>query len=92
VAFQGIKPLRELNWEPFTHSGLQRFCPPDPTFRPLWLVAEVSWIKVSVEIYCSAPTKAIAKLILLDSAKIQEEEAEKLIKANIPNMKLRATL
>jgi Cft2 family RNA processing exonuclease len=53
------------------------------------LVAEVSSIKVSVEIYCSAPTKAIAKLILLDSAKIQEEEAEKLIKANIPNMKLR---
>jgi len=29
------------------------------------------------KIYCSGPTKEISKLILLDSAKIQEEEAEK---------------
>jgi metallo-beta-lactamase family protein len=29
------------------------------------------------KIYCSGPTKEIAKLILLDSGKIQEEEAER---------------
>jgi metallo-beta-lactamase family protein len=30
----------------------------------------------SGKIYCSNPTMAIAKLILMDSAKIQEEEAK----------------
>jgi metallo-beta-lactamase family protein len=81
--FQGIKPLRELNWEPLpilastidfvllTHGHLDH----------------CGWLPRLVDqgfrgkIYCSAPTKAIAKLILLDSAKIQEEEAEKANKA-----------
>jgi metallo-beta-lactamase family protein len=78
-AFPGIKPLRELNWEPFpfwastidfvllTHGHLDH----------LWLVAEVSRSRFQWKIYCSAPTKAIAKLILLDS---QEEEQKKLNK------------
>lgn len=77
--FQGIKPLRELNWEPLpvlastidfvllTHGHLDH-CG--------WLPRLVDQ-GFSGKIYCSAPTKAIAKLILLDSAKIQEEEAEK---------------
>jgi metallo-beta-lactamase family protein len=77
--FQGIKPLRELNWEPLpvlastidfvllTHGHLDH-CG--------WLPRLVNQ-GFSGKIYCSAPTKAIAKLILLDSAKIQEEEAEK---------------
>jgi metallo-beta-lactamase family protein len=34
------------------------------------------------KIYCSGPTKEIAKLILLDSGKIQEEEAERANKEN----------
>ncbi len=81
--FQGIKPLRERNWEPLpilastidfvllTHGHLDH----------------CGWLPRLVDqgfrgkIYCSAPTKAIAKLILLDSAKIQEEEAEKSNKA-----------
>ncbi|SDX31832.1 MBL fold metallo-hydrolase RNA specificity domain-containing protein [Flavobacterium degerlachei] len=77
--FQGIKPLRELNWEPLpilastidfvllTHGHLDH-CG--------WLPRLVNQ-GFKGKIYCTVPTKAIAKLILLDSAKIQEEEAEK---------------
>jgi len=76
--FQGIKPLRELNWQPLpvlpssidcvllTHGHLDH-CGWLPR-----LVAE----GFSGKIYCTGPTKQIAKLILLDSAKIQEEEAK----------------
>lgn len=77
--FQGIKPLRELNWEPLpilpstidfvllTHGHLDH-CG--------WLPRLVSQ-GFKGKIFCSIPTKDIAKLILLDSAKIQEEEARK---------------
>lgn len=75
--FQGIKPLRELNWEPLpvlastidfvllTHGHLDH-CG--------WLPRLVSQ-GFKGKIYCTSPTMAVAKLILLDSAKIQEEEA-----------------
>ncbi len=77
--FQGIKPLRELNWEPLpvlpstidfvllTHGHLDH-CG--------WLPRLVNQ-GFSGKIFCTSPTAAISKLILLDSAKIQEEEAEK---------------
>jgi metallo-beta-lactamase family protein len=77
--FQGIKPLRELNWEPLpilpntidfvllTHGHLDH-CG--------WLPRLVNQ-GFEGKIYCTSPTSAIAKLILLDSAKIQEEEAER---------------
>ena len=77
--FQGIKPLRELNWEPLpilpntidfvllTHGHLDH-CG--------WLPRLVSQ-GFKGKIYCTSPTKDITKLILLDSAKIQEEEAER---------------
>lgn len=82
--FQGIKPLRELNWEPLpikpetidfvllTHGHLDH-CG--------WLPRLVSQ-GFSGKIYCTNPTKDIAKLILLDSAKIQEEEANKANKGH----------
>ena len=77
--FQGIKPLRELNWEPLpilpstidyvllTHGHLDH-CG--------WLPRLVDQ-GFTGKIYCTSPTKDVAKLILLDSAKIQEEEAKK---------------
>ena len=77
--FQGLKPLRELNWDPLpilpssidfvllTHGHLDH-CG--------WLPRLVNQ-GFKGKIYCTSPTKDIAKLILLDSAKIQEEEANK---------------
>ena len=75
--FQGIKSLRELNWESLpvlpstidfvllTHGHLDH-CG--------WLPRLVSQ-GFKGKIYCTSPTKDITKLILLDSAKIQEEDA-----------------
>lgn len=77
--FQGIKPLRELNWEPLpilpstidfvllTHGHLDH-CG--------WLPRLVNQ-GFDGKIYCTSPTASITKLILLDSAKIQEEEANR---------------
>jgi metallo-beta-lactamase family protein len=77
--FQGIKPLRELNWQPLpvlastidfvllTHGHLDH-CG--------WLPRLVDQ-GFKGKIYCSGPTKEVAELILLDSGKIQEEEAER---------------
>ncbi len=76
--FQGLKELRLRNREPFkfdpaaidclllTHGHLDH-CGLLPK-----LVAQ----GFKGPIYCSAPTKDVARLILADSAKIQEEEAE----------------
>lgn len=77
--FQGLKALRELNWDPLpvlpssidyvllTHGHLDH-CG--------WLPRLVAQ-GFTGKIYCTSPTKAVAKLVLLDSAKIQEEEANK---------------
>ncbi|MBC5836472.1 MBL fold metallo-hydrolase [Flavobacterium muglaense] len=77
--FQGIKPLRELNWGDLpvlastidyvllTHGHLDH-CG--------WLPRLVSQ-GFKGKIYCTNATKDVSKLILLDSAKIQEEEARK---------------
>jgi metallo-beta-lactamase family protein len=77
--FQGIKPLREMNWDPLpvlpstidfvllTHGHLDH-CG--------WLPRLVNQ-GFKGKIYCTSPTKDITELILLDSAKIQEEEADK---------------
>ena len=82
--FQGIKSLRELNWEPLpilpstidfvllTHGHLDH-CG--------WLPRLVNQ-GFEGKIFCTNPTKEIAKLILLDSAKIQEEEAHQANEGN----------
>jgi metallo-beta-lactamase family protein len=76
--FQGLKSLRELNWEPLpilpstidcvllTHGHLDH-CG--------WLPRLVNQ-GFDGKIYCTSPTKDVSKLILLDSAKIQEEDAK----------------
>lgn len=82
--FQGIKLLRELNWEPLpilpssidvvllTHGHLDH-CG--------WLPRLVNQ-GFKGKIYCTRPTISVAKLIIIDSAKIQEEEAEKANEKN----------
>lgn len=88
--FQGIKPLRELNWEPLpvlpstidfvllTHGHLDH-CG--------WLPRLVNQ-GFKGKIYCTSPTKEVTKLILLDSAKIQEEEANKANKEHFSKHKI----
>lgn len=82
--FQGIKPLRELNWEPLP------ILPSTIDFVLLshghldhcgWLPRLVNQ-GFSGKIFCTSPTKDIAKLILVDSAKIQEEEARRANEGN----------
>ncbi|MDQ6532103.1 MBL fold metallo-hydrolase [Flavobacterium sp. LHD-85] len=77
--FQGLKSLRELNWDPLpilpstidcvllTHGHLDH-CG--------WLPRLMAQ-GFTGKIYCTSPTRSIAKLVLLDSAKIQEEEANR---------------
>ena len=76
--FQGIKPLRELNWQPLsfpvgdidyiilTHAHLDH-C----GYLPVLIK---SGFKGSIIV--TPPTAELVKLILLDSAKLQEEDAE----------------
>ena len=77
--FQGIKPLRELNWEslPILPSSI------DFVLLTHGHLDHCGWLPRLVhqgfkgKIYCTSPTKDVAKLILLDSAKIQEEDANR---------------
>lgn len=77
--FQGIKALRELNWEPLPILPSTIDC----VLLTHGHLDHCGWLPVLVnqgftgKIYCTSPTKEITKLILLDSAKIQEEEANK---------------
>lgn len=77
--FQGIKTLRELNWQPI--SVLPSTI--DYVLLTHGHLDHCGWLPKLVKegfngkIFCTSPTKQIAKLILLDSAKIQEEEAER---------------
>lgn len=77
--FQGLKELRLRNWEPLpvdastidcvllTHGHLDHV-----GYLPLLIRQGFSG-----KIHATSPTVEIAKLILLDSAKIQEEDAER---------------
>ncbi len=75
--FQGIKSLRDLNRQPLAV---------DPASINFVLLTHghldhCGWLPLLIKqgfngkIFCTAPTKQIAKLILADSGKIQEEEA-----------------
>jgi len=77
--FQGGHELRQQNWEPL---------PVLPSTIDFVLLTHghldhCGWLPILVnqgfegKIYCTSPSKAITQLILRDSAKIQEEEAEK---------------
>lgn len=82
--FQGVKALRELNWKPLS------VLPSTIDFVLLTHghLDHCGWLPKLVKdgfqgkIFCTSPTKQISQLILLDSAKIQEEEAERANKEN----------
>lgn len=77
--FQGLKELRQLNWEPFpfppqkidlillTHGHLDHS----------GYIPKLKQQGFEGRVYGTAPSLAVAAVILLDSAKIMEEEAEK---------------
>lgn len=77
--FQGLKFLRELNREslPYLPENI------DFVIITHGHLDHCGWLPVLVrngfkgKIFCTEPTKEIIKIILLDSAKIQEEEAER---------------
>lgn len=75
--FQGLKELRLLNWEPF---------PMDPSKIDAIIITHAhidhtgylpKLVKEGFEgpIYCTEATMELLKILLLDSAKLQEEEA-----------------
>ena len=77
--FQGLKELRKLNWEPFpvdAHSI-------DDLILTHGHLDHCGYIPLLVKkgfkgkIHCTNPTKELTEIILLDSAKIQEEDAER---------------
>ena len=76
--FQGIKEERLLNWKPFAIPAKEV----DAIVITHAHLDHTGYIPLLVKqgfhgpIYCSAPTAELAKLILLDSAKIQMEDAE----------------
>ena len=77
--FQGLKELRERNWEPFpvpassidtvvlTHAHLDH-CGYLPK-----LIAE----GFKGRVFCTSGTAALAKLVMVDAGKIQEEDADR---------------
>lgn len=76
--FQGLKELRLLNWEPF---------PVDPSKIDAIVITHAhidhtgylpKLVKEGFEgpIYCTEATMELMKIMLLDSAKLQEEEAK----------------
>lgn len=77
--FQGIKSLRDLNWQPLAMDASTI----DFVLLTHGHLDHCGWLPLLIKngfegkIFCTAPTKQITKLILADSAKIQEEEASK---------------
>ena len=77
--FQGLKELREINWEqlPIDVSGIDVVLLTHGHLDHTGYLPRLVKQGFRGKIIGTAPTLAIAKIILLDSAKIHEEEAEK---------------
>ncbi|WP_053992927.1 MBL fold metallo-hydrolase RNA specificity domain-containing protein [Mangrovimonas sp. TPBH4] len=77
--FQGVKELRELNWEelPIDVQGIDVVLLTHGHLDHVGYLPKLLQRGFSGKIIGTAPTLAIAQIILRDSAKIHEEEAEK---------------
>lgn len=76
--FQGLKHLRALNWQslPFDASELDAVILTHAHLDHTGYLPRLVHQGFEGPIYCSAPTRDITEVLLLDSAKIQEEDAD----------------
>ncbi len=76
--FQGLKHLRELNWKelPVDASEIDAVILTHAHLDHTGFLPRLVNQGFNGPIYCSAPTSEITEIILLDSGKIQEEDAE----------------
>lgn len=76
--FQGLKQLRELNWKDLPEAAREVQC----ILLTHGHLDHVGYLPrlvhqgFSGNVYCSSPTADLARIILEDSARIQEEDAE----------------
>jgi metallo-beta-lactamase family protein len=77
--FQGIKSLREKNWQqpPFDPASIDVMILTHAHLDHCGYIPLLIKNGFAGKIYMSAPTRDLAELILRDSAKLQEEDAEK---------------
>ncbi|MCC5939918.1 MAG: MBL fold metallo-hydrolase [Balneolaceae bacterium] len=77
--FQGVKELRELNWQqlPVLASGIDLILLTHGHLDHCGFLPRLIKMGFSGEIWGTEPTLNIAEVILRDSAKIQEEDAER---------------
>ena len=77
--FQGLKHLRKMNWEPlaFNPENLDAVLLTHAHLDHCGYLPVLTKNGFKGPIYCTAPTQQLSQIILLDSAKIQEEEAER---------------
>ena len=77
--FQGIKKLRKLNWEylPIPASDIDLVLLTHGHLDHVGFLPRLMNMGFKGEIWASNPTLNVAEIILRDSAKIQEEEAER---------------
>jgi metallo-beta-lactamase family protein len=82
--FQGMKELRELNWKdlPIDVSGIDTVLITHGHLDHVGYLPRLFLQGFRGKILGTAPTLAIAEIILMDSAKIHEEEAKKANKEN----------
>jgi metallo-beta-lactamase family protein len=75
--FQGKKELREKNWQtlPVTPSEIDFVLLTHAHLDHIGYLPRLIKDGFNGKIFCTAPTMELAKIILMDSAKIQEEEA-----------------
>lgn len=76
--FQGLKHLREQNWQelPFEASEIDAVILTHAHLDHTGYLPRLVHQGFEGPVYCSAPTREITEVLLLDSAKIQEEDAE----------------